>query len=163
MAQNRKFQDFVESKYIVSGGVATADIADDAVTNAKTDGAAVKYLEAVYDFSLDGGLVGSIPMNDASGNPLEIPDKAIVINGHIEVETAVTSGGSATVAFGLLGNTDAFKAATAKGTLVEDYVVGASNDLPLKMAAVTPVLATVAVAALTAGKFRIFIKYIEGN
>ena len=153
MAQNRKFQDFVETKYL----------ADDSVTNAKTDGAAVKYLEAVYDFSVNGGAIGSIALNDASGNPLNIPEKAIVINAHIEVETAVTSSGSATVAFGLLANTDAFKAATGKATLVEDYVVGASNDLPLKMAIPTPVMATVAVAALTAGKFRIFIKYIEGN
>ena len=153
MAQNRKFQDFVETKYL----------ADDSVTNAKTDGAAVKYLEAVYDFSVDGGAVGSIPMKDAAGVALDIPANAIVINSHIEVETAVTSGGSATVAFGILANTDAFKGATAKATLVEDYVVGASNDLPLKVAIPTPVMATVAVAALTAGKFRIFIKYIEGN
>ncbi len=153
MAQNRKFQDFVETKYL----------ADDSVTNAKTDGAAVKYLEAVYDFSVDGGAVGSIPMKDAAGVALDIPANAIVINSHIEVETAVTSGGSATVAFGILANTDAFKGATAKATLVEDYVVGASNDLPLKVAIPTPVMATVAVAALTAGKFRIFSKYIEGN
>lgn len=163
MAQNRKFQDFVESKYIVNGGVATADIADDAVTNAKTDGAADKYLEAVYDFAVDGGLAGSIPMKDTAGAPISIPDKAIVISSHIEIETAVTSGGSATVAFGLIGNTDAFKSATGKASLTLDAVFAASNDLPLKMAAATPVAVTIAVAALTAGKIRIFIKYIEGN
>lgn len=163
LAQNRKFQDFVESKYIATGGVATSDVADDAITNAKTDGAAVKYLEAVYDFAVDGGDVGGIPLKDTAGLPLVIPDKAIVINSHIEIETAVTSGGSATVAFGLEGNTDAFKAATGKASLTLDAVFAASNDLPLKMAAPTAVLGTVAVAALTAGKFRIFIKYLEGN
>ena len=99
MAQNRKFQDFVESKYIAAGGVATSDIADDAITNDKTDGAADKYLEAVYDFSVDGGAQATIPLNDTAGAPILIPEKAIVINSHIEIETAVTSGGSATVAF----------------------------------------------------------------
>lgn len=163
LAQNRKFQDFVESKYIVNGGVATADIADDAVTNAKTDGAADKYLEAVYDFSIDGGAQATIPLNDATGAPVNLPDKAIVISSHIEIETAVTSGGSATVAFGLVGNTDAFKSATGKASLTLDAVFGGSNDLPLKMATPTPVAITIAVANLTAGKIRIFIKYIEGN
>ena len=163
LAQNRKFQDFVESKYIATGGVETADVADGAITSAKTDGAAVKYLEAVYDFTVDGGDVGGIPLNDAAGLPLFIPDKAIVINSHIEIETAVESSGSATVAFGIQGNTDAFKAATGKGSLTEDAVFAASNDLPLKMAAPTAVLGTVAVVALTAGKFRIFIEYLEGN
>jgi len=153
LAQNRKFQDFVETKYL----------ADDAVTNAKTDGAADKYLEAVYDFSVDGGLVGSVPLNDASGSPLNLPEKAIVISSHIEIEAAVTSGGSATVAFGLIGNTDAFKAATGKASLTLDAVFAGGNDLPLKIAAPTPVAVTIAVAALTAGKIRIFIKYIEGN
>ena len=163
MAQNRKFQDFVESKYIAAGGVATADIADDAVTNAKTDGAADKYLEAVYDFAVDGGAQATIPLNDTAGAPIVIPEKAIVINSHIEIETAVTSGGSATVAFGLVGNTDAFKSATGKASLTLDAVFAGNNDLPLKMAAATPVAVTIAVAALTAGKIRIFIKYIEGN
>jgi len=163
LAQNRKFQDFVESKYIAAGGVATSDIADDAITNAKTDGAADKYLEALYDFTVDGGGQGSLPLNAASGGPLLIPDKAIVINSHIEIETAVTSGGSATVAFGIQGNTDAFKAATGKASLTLDAVFAGNNDLPLKMSGDTPVNITIATADLTAGKIRIFIKYLEGN
>ena len=163
MAQNRKFQDFVESKYIAAGGVATSDIADDAITNDKTDGAADKYLEAVYDFSVDGGAQATIPLNDAAGTPIVIPEKAIVINSHIEIETAVTSGGSATVAFGLVGNTDAFKSATGKASLTLDAVFAGNNDLPLKMAAATPVAVTIATANLTAGKIRIFVKYLEGN
>jgi len=153
LAQNRKFQDFVETKYL----------ADDAVTNAKTDGAADKYLEAVYDFAVDGGAVGAVPMKDTSGQPIQIPDKAIVISSHIEIEAAVTSSGSATVAFGLIGNSDAFKGATGKASLTLDAVFAGSNDLPLKMAAPTPVAVTIATAALTAGKIRLFIKYIEGN
>lgn len=151
MAQNRKFQDFVETKYL----------ADDAVTNAKVAGPATKHLTFLYDFASDGGAIGSITLNDENGVAQSIPAGAIITNAYISVETAVTSDGSATVAFGIVGNTDAFKAATAKGTLAGDYVVQGANDLPLTDAVPTPVVATIAVAALTAGKFRIFVEYLE--
>lgn len=153
MAQNRKFQDFVETKFL----------ADDAVTNAKTDGNQPKHLSFKYSFAADGGDVGAITLNDESGTAQTIPANAIVTNATIEIETAVTSGGSATVAFGILANTDAFKAATGKASLTLDAVFAGNNDLPLKMAVDTPVIATVATAALTAGVFFINVEYIEGN
>jgi len=53
-------------------------------------------------------------------------------------------------------------AATAKTSLGLDAVLSTSNDLPLKMAGETPVLLTVAVAALTAGKINLFVEYYEG-
>lgn len=153
MAQNRKFQDFVETKYL----------ADDAVSNEKTDGNQPKHLSFKYDFSLDGGEIGAITLNNESGLPQLLPENAIVTNATIEIETAIGSTGSATVAFGILGNTDAFKAATGKASLTEDAVFAGSNDLPLKMAIPTPVLLTVAVAALNAGVAFINVEYIEGN
>lgn len=153
MAQNRKFQDFVETKYL----------ADDAVSNAKTDGNQPKHLSFKYSFATDGGAVGAITLNDESGTAQLIPENAIITNATIEIETAVTSSGSATVAFGLLGNTDAFKAATGKASLTLDAVFAGTNDLPLKMGVPTPVVATVATAALTAGVFFINVEYIEGN
>jgi hypothetical protein len=85
-----------------------------------------------------------------------------VVRGHAEVETAVTSGGSATVALGIVANTDAFVGATAKGSLTLNAVLATSNDLPLKMSGDTPVLATIATAALTAGKINLFVEYYEG-
>ena len=153
MAQNRKFQDFVENKYM----------ADDAVGNAETDGNQPKHLSFKYSFADDGGDVGAITLNDESGTAQTIPANAIVTNATIEIETAVTSGGSATVAFGLLANTDAFKAATGKASLTLDAVFAGTNDLPLKVSVDTPVIATVATAALTAGVFFINVEYIEGN
>lgn len=153
MAQNRKFQDFVETKYL----------ADDAVSNAKTDGNQPKHLSFKYSFAADGGAQGGINLNDESGTPQLIPEKAIITNATIEIETAVESSGSATVAFGLLGNTDAFKAATGKASLIEDAVFAGTNDLPLKVGIETPVIATVATADLSAGVFFINVEYIEGN
>lgn len=151
MAQNRKFQDFVETKFL----------ADDAVSNAKMNASATKHLTFLYDFDVDGGAIGSITLKDNNGVAQQIPAGAIVTNAYISVQTAVTSSGSATVAFGILGNTDAFKAATAKGTLVQDYVVAAANDLPITDAVPMDVQATIATAALTAGKIRIFVEYLE--
>lgn len=151
MAQNRKFQDFVETKYL----------ADDSVTNAKVSPSATKHLTFLYDFSSDGGAIGSITLKDENGVAQSIPAGAIITNAYISVQTAVTSAGSATVAFGIVGNTDAFKAATAKATLAEHYVVAGANDLPLTDLVPVDVVATVATAALTAGKFRVFVEYLE--
>lgn len=151
MAQNRKFQDFVETKFL----------ADDAVSNDKMNASAPKHLTFLYDFSVDGGAIGAITLKDNDGNAQGIPANALITNAYISVEQDVTSAGSATVAFGVVANTDAFKAATAKATLVTDYVVQGANDLPLKYSG--DVIATVATAALTGGKFRIFVEYLESG
>ena len=153
LPQNRKFQDFVENKYM----------ADDSIGNAETDGNQPKHLSFKYSFDTDGGATGAIIINSESGTPQLIPQNAIITNATIEIETAITSGGSATVAFGLLGNTDAFKAATGKASLTLDAVFAGTNELPLKVAVPTQVVATVATAALTAGVFFINVEYIEGN
>ena len=155
MPQNRKFQNFVENKFMADDAVAAAELADDSVGNAALAAAHPKHAKFTYDFATDGGAVSSITLG-------QLPDKAVVTGGHIEVETAVTSAGSATVAFGIVANTDAFVAATAKATLALNYVAATSNDLPLKMTGETPVLATIATAALTAGKIHLFVEYYEG-
>ena len=135
----------------------------DVVGNDELTAAHPKHLIFKYDFATDGGSQGSISLKDNNGVAQQIPAGAIITNSYIEVETAITSAGSATVAFGLLGNTDAFKAATAKGTLSANYVVAGANDLPLRTAVPIDVQATIAVADLDGGLFRIFVEYIEGG
>ena len=66
------------------------------------------------------------------------------------------------MAFGLVANTDAFVGATAKTSLGLNAAIASSNDLPLKMAGDTDVLATIATAALTAGKIHLHVVYYEG-
>ena len=155
MPQNRTFQHFVENKFMADDAVGAAELVDDAVGNAALSAAHPKHAKFTYDFATDGGAVSSITLGT-------LPDKAIVTGGHAEVEAAVTSSGSATVALGLVANTDAFVAATAKGSLTLNTVLATSNDLPLKMSGDTPVLATIATAALTAGKINLFVEYYEG-
>ena len=155
MPQNRKFQNFVANKHMADDAVGAAELINDSVGNAALAAGALKFAKFTYDFSSAGGDISSITLGT-------LPEKAIVVRGSAEVETAVTSSGSATVALGIVANTDAFLGATAKGSLTLDAVIASSNDLPLKLGAETPVLATIATAALTAGKINLLVEYYEG-
>ena len=91
-----------------------------------------------------------------------IPDNAIVIGGHVDVITAVTSDGDATVAIHLVSANDLL-AATAKATLAAKYQsVMATTTAPIKLEADKPVTVTVGTAALTGGKINGYIIWIEG-
>lgn len=112
-----------------------------------------------YDFAKHGGAVGDIAL------AAQIPSGAIVTRGMVHVVTAVTSGGSATVALKLVGTADVL-AATAKasltaGALLDTVPVGTAATA-IKTTANTGLTVTVAVAALTAGKIRVHLEYYLG-
>ena len=154
MAQNRKFQDFVETKYM----------ADDAIGNAETDASQPKHLRFLYDFDAVGGAAGAITLTAMDGTALTLPGNAVVRNVVYEVVTAPASSGSATIALGILGNTDAFKAATAFDNAAYTAASHPHNEVPLKNGgAPVAFLATIATAALTAGKFILHVEYYEGQ
>ena len=92
-----------------------------------------------------------------------IPDNAIVIGGHVDVITAVTSNGAATVAIGLVSGVDLLDA-TAKTSLglAAQVPMAAVKTAPIKLAAEKAVTVTVGTAALTAGKFDGYIVWMEG-
>ena len=94
---------------------------------------------------------------------VSIPDNAIVISGHVDVITAVTSDGSATVAIGLVSGVDLL-AATAKASLglAAQVPMAAVKTAPIKLTAEKAVTVTVGTAALTAGKFDGYIVWMEG-
>lgn len=164
MAQNRKFQDFVETKYVAAGAIATADLADASVTSAKTDPLQAKYLSFLYDFATQGGAVSAITLTDLGGVAQSVPGNAVIRNITYEVLEAPASSGSATIALGLVGNVDAFKAATAFDNAAYTAASHPHNEVPLKIGpGPLPVLATVATAALTAGKFILHVEYYEGQ
>jgi hypothetical protein len=119
----------------------------------------MKVAKIVYDFAKDGGAVGNIIVGAGM-----IPKDAIVVGGLIFVNTAVTSGGAATVALRLEADADLL-AATAKASIS----LNAKLDvIPVRTAA-TVIKATdyrgvtvqVAVADLTAGKLTIFLEYYQ--
>ena len=92
-----------------------------------------------------------------------IPDNAIVIGGHVDVIAAVTSGGSATVAIGLVSGTDLLvaTAVTSLG-LAAQLPMAAVIAAPIKLTAEKAVTVTVGDVALTAGKLDGYIIWMEG-
>ncbi len=122
-------------------------------------------LKAIYDFAVLGGAVGDVLLVDDDGQAAMIPAKAVVTRAWSETITSVLSSGSATVAGKLVGAAD-IQAATAKATLVagafvEGVPVGtAATFVKQSGAAPAQVKATIAVAALTAGKIAYYLEYV---
>jgi hypothetical protein len=118
--------------------------------------------EYVYDFSVDGGAVGTI---DLSAKANSLPSGAVVKRVYAVVEDACTSGGAATVAWGNSGDADGFSGtAKAVASLTANAVFEGSADsaalLPSKLSADSDFSVTIAVAALTAGKIRYGVEYV---
>ena len=116
--------------------------------------------------------------NDAASTPVSnktvaahplavtIPAKAIVLGGHLDVITAVTSATqNSTVAIHLANPADVLtttEGAEANLTLAAQIPMAALKAAPIKLAAAKPVTVTVGTAALTAGKINGYIIWIEG-
>ena len=124
---------------------------------------AYNVIKGVYDFAVDGGAVGQINLKDDKGNLISLPVGAIVTKAYIDVITTLTSGGSATIAVGAQASGDLLAATAvaswAAGLLAADAVGTvatmkkiATSDKPLRL--------DIAVAALTAGKAKVFIEYV---
>lgn len=124
---------------------------------------------AVYDFASNGGVIGTIPLNDDLGNPAKLPPGAIVTNVVANVITQPTSLGAATVGLGsnISGATADLMAQTAKASLPVGFVAGAPVGTAASWVGPIPasdfglqVQATIAAAALTAGKIYYNIEYV---
>lgn len=128
----------------------------------------IKTAQGEYDFAVDGGAVGAITLRSEPGNSIgnDIPNGSIIMGGYIEVDTIVTSasGNTGTISVGSEGAADLQAAAVTSGApwsttgrkSVIPVFTGAST---VKTAARRQLAITVAVAALTAGKFRIVVQY----
>jgi len=175
MPVNRKLRKFVDTKYlsdsavttakIAAANVSSAQIALDAITNDQTGPIQKKYLKAVYDFSVLGGAASSVILLDALGAPATIPDNAVICNVSIEGITDNTSGGAATISLGYTGQLTAFLGATAFNHATWDVnavTSGAPTVAVGKTTTDSQVLATIADADLTAGKWQLWIEYYEG-
>ncbi len=115
-----------------------------------------------FDFAVDGGAVGAITLRSAEGNV--IPAGSVVTGGYIEVDTAFTSGGSATVALSVEGAGDLQAAAAVSGapfssTGRKSIVPAGTGATSVKTTAARSLTLTVATAALTAGKGRVVVFY----
>jgi hypothetical protein len=107
----------------------------------------------LFDFAKHGGAVGTITVG-----PKLIPPETVIFSGVIRVVTAVTSGGSATIAMHLSSSEDII-AATGKSSysldaLLDVVPVGTAATSILCTAA-TQLSVVIAVDTLTAGKIEV--------
>ena len=121
----------------------------------------MRTLKVSYDFAVDGGTAGAITLKDAFGDAAYLPDNAVIVGAWVEGITDLVSSGSATVALGYTGAATALVGATAKDNAM--WNVDAVTALALsKTTQKSSILATIATAALTAGKFDVMIHYYVG-
>jgi len=109
--------------------------------------------KAVYDFAVDGGATTAItPAINAT-----IPANAVIVRCYQVTTTAMTSGGSATIALSVGGVT--LKAATAFNDGAFDDEDVTEHAVLDKTTSAGSIVCTVATAALTAGKFEVYVEY----
>lgn len=123
----------------------------------------VKMQRATYNFARDGGAVSTINLT----LPYSIPTGSTITRVFTDVQTAVTSGGAATAALGIVAAGD-LEAATVvtgapwtAGSHLGTLTGGAV--LVVTTAATSTILFTVATAALTAGDVTVLVEYFEGS
>jgi len=115
-----------------------------------------------YDFAVDGGAQSTIAIT--SGTP--IPSGSVIVGGYVNVLTALTSGGSATIACQVNAANDILTAvavatwdtapvtknilpATTTGALTDSTTVKTTADRNISI--------VIATADLTAGKFDVVL------
>lgn len=121
----------------------------------------LKVARARWDFSVDGGAVGDI----AIGSTGQIPAGAYIVGGYAQVDTAVTGGGSATLAIKVEGAGDIVAAAAVSGapwstTGFKDIVPDSTGSTVVVTTAARTITATVGTAALTAGVVDVVLFYV---
>lgn len=121
----------------------------------------VQTARARWDFSVDGGAVGAISIGPTG----QIPAGAYITHGFVEVDTAVTSGGSGTLAIHVEAADDIVAAAAVSGapwstTGLKSIVPVATGATTKKTTAARTITATVATAALTAGVVDVVLFYV---
>ena len=137
-------------------------MADDAIGNAETDANQSKML--VFDFDGNSLAQAAVTLTAADSVTAQtIPAGAILKSWFIDVSNAFTSGGSATLALGITGTADALIGATAfdNAALVAATAGWEFASKGAKTDGAKSVIATIGGADLTAGRFKLYIEYVE--
>lgn len=129
------------------------------MTTAFSDWHADNYIAKFeYDFATDAGAVGAITLRNKLGGDNLLSDNFVIEDVYIVIQTTLTSGGTPTVELGNAGDPNGyvadFWATRTAGTLVK----GAGALLSHLLSADQGILFTIGTAALTAGKFTVYVK-----
>lgn len=109
-----------------------------------------------YDFAVDGGAVGNIALRGD-----QIPAGAYILGYKLVVDTALTSGGAATAGLGATANSDLVAATLVSGAPWSTTGSKAEVRGQTAIGDDTALQLTVAVAALTAGAFRVIVEWYK--
>ena len=134
----------------------------------------VSYQEYVYDFAVDGGATGAIVLSAKPGKQ-NIPTGSVIKSVRAKVITALTSGGSATMAWGNGDDPDGYSGTTiavaslSLNATFNGYDNAAAllwddtNDHPLEVNVSTAADGRfdvlIATADMTAGKMVFMVEY----
>lgn len=143
------------------GGYAPLELGGQVVRRSK------RVFKGVYDFDVQGGAVGAVNLYDpmlGENAPLILPPGFVISNVLIDVLTALTSGGAATVALTsgvAAGDLKAAAGFAGYTGILAGIPVSAATAVKVPASTVVPgsvAQAVIAVAALTAGKFNVHIE-----
>lgn len=127
-----------------------------------------QWLKAQYDFSVSGGAAGNdIILKDHEGQPVKLPDNAIIDDCLIDVITAPDSStDSGRIAFSsnAVGDlkADALASSYSADTRVACIPVG-NVSTAIKMGSEATLKMRIGSEALTAGKINIWVSYVVSN
>jgi len=120
-----------------------------------------KYAKFTFDFAVQGGVVGTIALTGA-----KLPANAIIMDGIVDVVTPLT-GATATAAVQVEGANDTVTAAAISGapwstTGRKDVVEAGTAATSVKVTTAKVPSIVIGTANLTAGKFNVYLRYING-
>jgi hypothetical protein len=118
-----------------------------------------------YDFAVNAGAVGSMNLLDENGDLFTLPSGAIITQVYIDIITAcVSTSNDGTIALKANVANDLLSAVDA------DTLSGITAGVPVgtaatmvKCTAARNIVLSIAVHALTAGKFDVYIDYVLGG
>lgn len=121
-----------------------------------------RWISVQYDFATNGGGIGTISLDKV------LPDNCIVLSTEAIIENrgVFTSSGSATIAWGYAGVTNAFDTATGYGSTpytVLNAIKICSSGTPIKLPTGKTVTITIAGAVITGGTATIHIPILLNN
>lgn len=127
-------------------------------------GSRLKVARGKYDFAVDGGVQGTIALMGQTA----IPNGSTIIGGFVDITTAVTSGGSATIACQVNAANDILTAVA-----VASWTLGRKNVLPapttgaltastaVRTTAARDISIVIATADLIGGAFSVVLYYVD--
>lgn len=116
---------------------------------------------AIYDFAVLGGAQTTHTLKGRDGQPVVIPNKAVVRGCIIDVQTQGAAGGTGTMALNMQSAGD-LKTATAAATYTGLVACETAAGTGIKVTADRTLTATIATANWTQGKLAVMVWYTMG-